>query len=1015
MLPEVTQFEDVVKLVSDTGIQFMDFAFRQDQITSPNGAFTLIDGDVLCRLQVHTDESYFYEIDHEKRQQAEPDFWLPISKSLALLDGVWLPLPFFRYMPPYTFDQGPSNWARMRFVKLAEPDIDGNTYRLTLALDTRVIRKKEGMAYMAPNDEDVSSGVSFRVASKLAQMRWFQDLPWVKDWLLEAFRDASIRVDRDLLQDQEDEKHPQAHYLNLLSLLERVEQFGPNPAQPVIVMPELVVIANGEKSQNKPIPVDLILDVGNSRTCGILIENQGVDRMGLNNNYVLELRDLLAPEHVYNQPFESRVEFSKTSFGKDHCSSKSGRHDAFQWPTIARVGNEAGRLASLRRGTEGSTGLSSPKRYLWDENAYEHGWRFSNTYIKNDSEAPATAAPFSHLINNLGEALYSLPEDDQMPVFKALYSRSSLMTFMLAEVLTQALGQINSPAQRSRQGRTGIPRQLNSITLTVPPGMPQAERSILGKRMSQAIGLVWKSMGWHNSDEDPYTDQTEPPTTPLPLINIDWDEASCGQLVYLYTEIAENFAGHPEEFFATLARPDKVDRDRITVASIDIGGGTTDLVITEYRIDPGALAVHGMNVHIVPKQLFRDSFKIAGDDILLDMIHRIVLPSLERGFREAKVESPDSLLSRLCGSETIGTQNEVLRQQLNLQVLTPLGLALLKAYEQFDPLAPAAPVTYTYRQLLTESDINPSVLNYVSGAVRRDTGGEVFDLLDTKITFDLPTLHGMFLNNGVNIVKPLSALCEVIGHYPCDVLLLTGRPSRLPGVQAFIRQNLPLVPGRIVPMQSYRTGGWYPFHKNGLIDDPKSTAAVGAMLCLLCANHSVHGFYLRADKLVPYSTIKHIGVIDLDNSIRDRGVLFRDIRTERGCIQLAGDSEEEQAVTPALAMPSAIRLGFRQLSVERWAASPLYSLSFTEEGKRKMATGTRDGSSAVASVRFKVAKNPETANAGLVSDQLEVRSVTSNTAERLDKNDVHLQFNTLLVSKLGDNTYWLDSGTVKHS
>ena len=43
---------------------------------------------------------------------------------------------------------------------------------------------------------------------------------------------------------------------------------------------------------------------------------------------------------------------------------QSGRSDAFLWPTIARVGHEAGRLASLRRGIEGATGLSSPKRYL---------------------------------------------------------------------------------------------------------------------------------------------------------------------------------------------------------------------------------------------------------------------------------------------------------------------------------------------------------------------------------------------------------------------------------------------------------------------------------------------------------------------------------------------------------------------------------------------------------------------------------------------------------------------------
>ena len=41
------------------------------------------------------------------------------------------------------------------------------------------------------------------------------------------------------------------------------------------------------------------------------------------------------------------------------------------------------------------------------------------------------------------------------------------------------------------------------------------------------------------------------------------------------------------------------------------------------------------------------------------------------------------------------------------------------------------------------------------------------------------------------------------------------------------------------------------------------TASVGAMLCLLCANHSVPNFYFRASALKPYSTVKHIGVIDL--------------------------------------------------------------------------------------------------------------------------------------------------------
>ena len=74
------------------------------------------------------------------------------------------------------------------------------------------------------------------------------------------------------------------------------------------------------------------------------------------------------------------------------------------------------------------------------------------------------------------------------------------MTFMLSEVLAQALAQINSPAQRLRQSHARVPRHLNSIILTVPPAMPQPERKIFEQRMRQAIGLIWKSMGWHPED-----------------------------------------------------------------------------------------------------------------------------------------------------------------------------------------------------------------------------------------------------------------------------------------------------------------------------------------------------------------------------------------------------------------------------------------------------------------------------------------------------------------------------------
>jgi hypothetical protein len=61
------------------------------------------------------------------------------------------------------------------------------------------------------------------------------------------------------------------------------------------------------------------------------------------------------------------------------------------------------------------------------------------------------------LIDEKGEALHTIEEMDRIPVFTPRYSRSSLMTFMLSEVLTQAISQINSPEQRIREGHAGLP------------------------------------------------------------------------------------------------------------------------------------------------------------------------------------------------------------------------------------------------------------------------------------------------------------------------------------------------------------------------------------------------------------------------------------------------------------------------------------------------------------------------------------------------------------------------------
>lgn len=1031
MLAELTPLDDVVYLVRDSGIQFMDFGVALDLEKLGSGRFVQMGSKGLTRLLYNREEkNYFHmgplgEVAHEQANVADENrqvhvvedgdetLRLRLARSLEMFDGVWLPMPYFRSAGRHHFDPGPTNWARMRLVKLDTPDVDGNTHRLTVAFDTRVVQGAADAAYLAPLLHDIQSKSQFRVACHTFQLRWFLDQQWMRDWVEEVFRDANLGRKREAIEEELQALQHLGHYQNLLSLLaepEPEEQAFPG-TKAVIPVPRLHMTSNLLDSQTleRPIGVDMVLDVGNSRTCGILIENHDMAGDGLKHNYVLQMRDLHDPENVYAQPFDSRVEFAQMTFGKENHSKFSGRHDAFQWPTIARVGTEAARLCARRKGSEGSTGLSSPKRYLWDDNAYTHGWRFSSAFGKADgTEAMATAAPFSTRITDKGQVFYAVRNAfDRMPAFSPHYTRSALMTFMLAEVLTQALSQINSAAQRTRMGHASKPRELRSITLTVPPGMSQVERSILHTRLQHAVALVWQCMGWHDGAGDPYKKDSAPLVHAVPAIKVEWDEAACGQLIYLYTEVRENFGGHPEEFFEVLARPDKANRQSITLASIDVGGGTTDLVINDYTLDDGV----GSQVVIVPQQRFRDSLKVAGDDVVLDVIQSMVLPALRAALAEAGVQEPGSLLSKLCGDESISAQDAVLRQQLNLQVFMPLALEILRRYEKFDPEHPGEVQSTTFGAWLP-ADVSDSVRGYVAAAVRRVCQEQAFDLAAVPLQVNLMALHKDFIEGRMNITKALDALCEVIAQYPCDALLLTGRPSMLPGVLGYLRRKVVIPPGRIVPMHGYITNGWYPFHKGGKIDDPKTTAAVGAMVCLLSEKKKLANFNFSVGRLKPYSTMHHIGVVDKNNLIKDDDLLYRNVvrRDDKGREFLHLHDPEQ---VPTLRVHTKTRLGYRQLDVQRWVAAPLYLLELTDEAVKKLKRSTsQDGGEPHLRVRFKVTQD-DPDSSSILAETLELDElIDSNTDEDFSTKDVRFQLYTMASAESGASTYWIDSGSV---
>lgn len=77
-----------------------------------------------------------------------------------MFDGIWLSLPLLRFSPPNVYQERPLNWARFRLVKLPEPDLDGHSHRMALAIDTRIIAKQQAAADLSPNQEDVNAGAN---------------------------------------------------------------------------------------------------------------------------------------------------------------------------------------------------------------------------------------------------------------------------------------------------------------------------------------------------------------------------------------------------------------------------------------------------------------------------------------------------------------------------------------------------------------------------------------------------------------------------------------------------------------------------------------------------------------------------------------------------------------------------------------------------------------------------------------------------------------------------------------
>ena len=806
--------------------------------------------------------------------------------AFELLLNKWLPMPMFRKEIDGITSNYPMAWCRVKIQRIGEVNKKGiANYRFIWAFDTQLA--DDELSVLRPYiGEYEGDNISFCMCNKADLLLNFMS----SDDEFHAFSDyiaSLLGIDPE----KEDTKKYKAFYIYLLNYI-RLAGCAPE-------------VTLHKKNEMSDIDVDLVLDIGNSKTCGILFENGEFTK-----GKMLELRDLTSPWTTYeNKTFDMRVVFRKADFGNDIVLDE----EIFQWRSFVRIGEEARKLVHRSLEEEGlsekTTNYSSPKRYLWDEKKYDGKWENLvtsddpfNVLLSNEIAVPT----LSKLFTDDGTYKPSMAESNNLFIdlnrSKHHYSRASLMTFAFIEIFQHAIAQVNSIKYRDMWGNIDCRRRIRNIIITCPTAMPLNEQIRLRQSAADAYDAILKCIPSLKPAQIIPNVESLKITDEYANINSrvwSYDEASCCQLVYLYAEIAQRYSGAVDKFFDLKGhvRPELAemgyDNKALTIGTIDIGAGTTDIIVCSYEYDSND------RNRITPTPLFWDSFYLAGDDIMKNIVQNIIiegkdnksgnlgnissaltarmvamtneelraLPCCDNIVYKQKIndicttsneaDRKDKLTSFASNlihdffghdSSMMSYKDRRCRNDFNTQVSVPIAQRMLELLSSHKPSK-----LYTYDEIFP--DIKPA--NYLLDYFAHHFG---FRFEELNWRFDPMEVSEIVKSTMEPLMKQLAL---VLYSQHCDIIVLAGRPTSLDPITELFIKYIPTSPDRLIRLNDYRVGSWFPTADGqGYFYDQKAIVAVGGMVGHLASNNQLKGLVLDFTKMIKKmkSTANYIGI-----------------------------------------------------------------------------------------------------------------------------------------------------------
>lgn len=908
-------------------------------------------------------------------------------------ENTWFPMPFFQ-LNGRRSDFGPTNWCRFKLIPNGQ---DGRIrrYDLLLAFDTKTVFEEEGF-----EEEDLQETPIFTNAADLSKNYALcnteegligycseeKNCGWVDKYILKHFHGVDNINDKKL-------EMPKTKYLaQYIYIVRYIQQFGNLPA--------ITLFSNQNAAYGN---VDLVVDIGNSRTCAVLFDNSDFTKSS-----PLELQDFTEPVsemnlNKYRDSFDMRLAFREANFGGKFGLENSSQ---FVYPSMIRLGKEANRLihkaTNMNTGVEKTSTFSSPKRFLWDEKSQKREWEF--VQLEGEAAQPIYVEGISEQLNMDGSL-----NTEGSGAIENRYSRKALMTFAFLEILSQAKMQINSFPQRSHWGGEATPRKIGRIIVTCPTAMSHKEQVALRKCAEDAAIMLDRFFEKTYSEE---MDEREirrrikvvPSAKKLSAREnrTEWiyDEATSAQFVFLYAEVKERYKKNVKDYFDFYGkvRTDKelegYDKKSLTVGSVDIGAGTTDVMIAAYKYEDT-----DAQCALTPVPLFWESFYFAGDDLMKQLIQQLVIEGkhspLEKKLRELG-RKPVEILQPFLGTDVgVSFRNRQLRSDFNLQI--------------------SVPIVSFYLELLKQ-DSDDKILSYGDIFGANPPTQTVLQHFQNSFGFDFTTVQWTYKKRVVSdIVEKtfdslIGKISSLLSYHSCDIVLLSGRPTSLKPLADLFFKYYAISPNRLKSMNDYRVGRWYPEDKrypyidgNGRFLNPKSIITTGAMIGHLAEN-GLNGFSLHLS--------------ELKSKLLPTTFFFGKLNEETLDYLGTFISKENNHVTIQVSsLP--FRIGVRQLDIPAYPSRPFYTLGYNDFKIEDRVLGRFDDDNPpMNQVQEEIQREKDKIRRGMPLQITISRDINEDVEklvveEVMDKegNTVNKNFFNLQVQSMSEvENFWLDTG-----